>query len=226
MRWNQQLFRHASAMLIVAGNLAAEPLSAPDPLIFTVRIVNWAGAPSADIERAAEIAERAFQRAGFRSRWIDCTPDRLGFFETRECQTRGSTTDFRLSIRLDAPPNTRPGVLGIATYPEQGFPDTAWVILSRAQTLAVTTSTPLEIVLGYIFAHEVGHLLLEHDSHSRKGIMRARWSQKDFVRASRGALTFSASQTKRMISRIRERTEAGQSDSPYLLLSQRTDSAK
>ena len=52
------------------------------------------------------------------------------------------------------------------------------------------------LVLGLVIAHEIGHLLLPYNSHSRSGIMRARWDRQDLRRAAFGDLVFTAQQAK------------------------------
>ncbi len=51
------------------------------------------------------------------------------------------------------------------------------------------------LVLGLTIAHEIGHLLLPHNSHSRNGIMRARWDRQD-LRFAAADLVFTAQQAK------------------------------
>ena len=51
------------------------------------------------------------------------------------------------------------------------------------------------LLLGLAIAHEVGHLLLPHNSHSHRGIMRARWDRRDLEFAA-ADLVFTAQQAK------------------------------
>jgi hypothetical protein len=53
-------------------------------------------------------------------------------------------------------------------------------------------------LLGHAIAHEIGHLLLNSSTHSSAGLMRARWSSKELIRASQGDLLFNASQAETM----------------------------
>ena len=47
-------------------------------------------------------------------------------------------------------------------------------------------------------AHELGHLLLGSNSHSRAGIMRAHWQGEELHRLSRGNLWFTSEQANHM----------------------------
>jgi hypothetical protein len=62
--------------------------------------------------------------------------------------------------------------------------------------------TPTAIILGHAMAHELGHLLLGMNSHSRDGLMRAQWNRGDLAEAVRGNLLFSAQESTRMRSRF------------------------
>ena len=45
-------------------------------------------------------------------------------------------------------------------------------------------------------AHELGHLLLPYNAHSRTGIMTATFDEQQAIRASKGALAFSADEAR------------------------------
>ena len=59
-------------------------------------------------------------------------------------------------------------------------------------------------ILGYVLAHEIGHVLQGVARHSDVGVMRARWLDNDFKQMSLGALTF----TNEDIQLIRHRFES------------------
>jgi hypothetical protein len=51
-------------------------------------------------------------------------------------------------------------------------------------------------ILGNAIAHEIGHLLLNNQSHSASGIMRGDWNLWDLRNASYGYLLFTPQQAK------------------------------
>jgi len=53
-------------------------------------------------------------------------------------------------------------------------------------------------LLGHAMAHEVGHLLLGPNSHSRDGIMRPQWNPDDLRVIARASLRFTPEQTERL----------------------------
>ena len=54
-------------------------------------------------------------------------------------------------------------------------------------------------------AHEVGHLLLGHNSHSVGGIMHVPWDQDELVTALRGRLLFHPAQVKQIQANVARR---------------------
>ena len=57
-------------------------------------------------------------------------------------------------------------------------------------------------------AHELGHLLLGANAHSKWGLMRARWTREDLVAADRGELSFSNSERIRIHNALIARYQA------------------
>ncbi|MGA7412833.1 MAG: hypothetical protein WBW33_20325, partial [Bryobacteraceae bacterium] len=60
-------------------------------------------------------------------------------------------------------------------------------------------------ILGHGVAHEIGHLLLASDAHSRVGIMKESYSRDDILTMGQGRLLFSAVES----SKLRERLLSG-----------------
>jgi hypothetical protein len=53
-------------------------------------------------------------------------------------------------------------------------------------------------LLGAAIAHELGHLLLGKDSHAAAGLMRLVWTAGELAAASKGRLTFTEEQGRRL----------------------------
>ncbi len=71
------------------------------------------------------------------------------------------------------------------------FTSDAWVFFDLLRKAASEFQLNTSLVLGNIIAHELGHLLLGANAHSKWGLMRARWTREDLVAADRGELSFS-----------------------------------
>jgi len=55
------------------------------------------------------------------------------------------------------------------------------VYLDRVQRLLNRRPGLSNVLLAYIFAHELAHLMLGCDYHSDSGILKAQWSNADFA---------------------------------------------
>jgi hypothetical protein len=67
-----------------------------------------------------------------------------------------------------------------------------YAFYSRIETYARQHDKPVSQVLGHVMAHELGHLLLPHGSHTKSGIMVAEWDRHQAEQIGRGWLSFSA----------------------------------
>ena len=63
----------------------------------------------------------------------------------------------------------------------------------------------LPIILGTVVAHEIGHLLLDSNSHSATGIMQPQWGPESIRQAMIGNLVFTHEQAKLIQSEAQKR---------------------
>lgn len=71
------------------------------------------------------------------------------------------------------------------TAPSEGR--TVWILLSRLHQLPEANR---EQVIGYLMAHEMGHLLQGVARHSARGIMKASWTAHDLYLMAKETLNF------------------------------------
>ena len=85
--------------------------------------------------------------------------------------------------------------LGIA-MPHFGSGDHAGVFLSRVRQKAAQNVGIIDVpeLLGYVMAHEIGHLLLHSNVHSSEGLMRAQFRRADLKKAAQRQLKFTPEQ--------------------------------
>ena len=88
-------------------------------------------------------------------------------------------------------------VMGVA--PTGGY--MAYAFYDRITAFALRRELYLSTVLGYVIAHEVGHLLLR-EGHVDYGIMRSSWSASDLIQAQRGRLGFTSMQGHRIRAQV------------------------
>ena len=98
------------------------------------------------------------------------------------------------------PKPARNGALGFALIPagRQRRGRYATVYAVGVAGLASRFKTPNAVLLGCTIAHELGHLLLGKNSHTKRGIMRASWTAWEVERIAAGDLGFTAEQRKRI----------------------------
>ena len=221
----QSLRKHfvASFAFFVVGQ-AALPLAAstgagaaPDAngtVPVTVRIENYSGTSARLIKSAQLHAAKIFRGAGVELRWVDCRAGSSGRVENPACLRPNGPTDLSMLIvprsqTMNFPVN--PGVVGIAQLPPAGgFGFMAYVFYQRVEELC-GHEFPKAPVLGHMIAHELGHLLLGSNTHSRSGIMHVPWRSWELQRACEFGMRFSKQQSDRIRANVLRRLELLQS---------------
>ena len=84
------------------------------------------------------------------------------------------------------------------------FPNIVWTVAHRASI----DPSPL---LGLAIAHEIGHLLLNTNSHAKTGLMRAGWSRNEMRRHVDSDWRFLVSEAATMREAIQGRGSASRS---------------
>jgi hypothetical protein len=78
----------------------------------------------------------------------------------------------------------------------------ASVFLDRVTDEAAETNVPMVTVLAYTAAHEIGHLLLGDETHTPRGLMKAKWDRNDFQAMCQGRLHFNEDQSRELANRF------------------------
>ena len=158
----------------VAGNAdAAEP---GRPWTIDLRLKSEAPVPAHLLEQSRADVARIFADAGLAVRWTEIAP--------------------RFTVRIVA------RVLGFdrAASPAMGAVvrtadgSTVQVFFKQVQDFARAYDVDLGMMLAYVIAHEIGHLLLPGTAHSSTGLMQAEWGKAAVRDAARGSLTFTEAQ--------------------------------
>ncbi len=114
----------------------------------------------------------------------------------QDCQTVDAT-HLVLKIlphALNAKVRDRSDVLGAAIVDESGSSYYAYVFYERVQGLAKERRLG-SALLANVIVHELGHLLLESNSHAVSGIMSGHWSGEELRKISEGNMFFHASES-------------------------------
>jgi hypothetical protein len=138
----------------------------------TVLVFDSAGVAADTLQAAADTAAHLFSRQAVDIRWVVC---RSGPAHRAECGKPDGTA--RLLVRVlphaDRYP-VSPAVFGVALQTDSSeAAKHAVVFYDRLTEAAQKARCLVSNVLGYVLAHEVGHLLLGAGKHSASGIMAA-----------------------------------------------------
>ena len=170
----------AAVVVAMTAVLTAESSLEAQGLSLTVRLRNDAKAPDYIVRGAKRVVSQIYERAGVNLIWVE----------------GGAKINIILPVRdegwkLHQPPNA----MGFAPGTENQRCTVAYVLMHRVEEVSAGYHAEIGEVLGAAIAHELGHLLLPHNSHSQTGLMRPEWNQRDFRSGQRGDLVFTADQT-------------------------------
>jgi hypothetical protein len=188
----------------------------------TVRIHDYVHLPGASLARASGVVSRLYGKIGVRVDWLGAVQPgggrRRPAAEGQSPYVPAQLTINILTPKMAARARVEEGVLGYAAVAhEGGMGRIAYVIYDRVR--AVATSGPVNDVdlLGFVMAHEAGHLLLGPGSGSESGIMKCHWDRRHMQRLDALAMGFSELQAVRIRDTIKNDSPAlmaGQSPAP------------
>jgi len=170
-----------------------------DTIRLSVSVFNDAEVRPFVLATAQRRAEIVLAEAGVEVIWLDCgTP---GHWATGTgCSALAYPTHLSVRLAKDGTHRAK-DAFGESFLDDRGEGNYASVYmapLASSKALGVVDEGNL---LGYVIAHELGHLLLGENSHSPEGVMRAVWQFEDLWQAAMGRLLFTATQAERMRAR-------------------------
>ena len=173
-----------------------------------IQIHDYTSVPCSVLSSASESVTATYEKVGVRIEWIGVVRQgkRAGASARR---TDGSSQDqiapvtiIILTPKMAARGGIPEEVLGLAAVAPEGTGRIAYVIYDRVRNVALQAAIKDDELLGYVMAHEIGHLLLPADSHDTKGLMRAEWAVRELTGVDLLKLEFSpvqASQIRRSV---------------------------
>jgi hypothetical protein len=162
-----------------------------------VCVYKEAGVSDAILEKAEEQTARLFRRSLLPLVLQTCSnhPSRT--------QGRGAISEAVFYIHVvPKAASLSDDAFGVAFLGSDGtgrYADVFFDSVRRLQADQKTASTAE--ILGYVMAHEIGHLLLGFHAHSSTGIMEARWSGPELQSIAMGRLAFTPEQCRRLLRR-------------------------
>jgi hypothetical protein len=169
-------------------------------LVLVFRIVNSAQVSEEVLNQAQQHAEKIYWKSGIRIEWLIGNEISETLVSNRRLTLRIHLVNDDVARRLRRPDHET----GFAISNDGQGARCAYVFVERtehqAEMVARLKSLNKEradaLVLGYVIAHEAGHLMLAHDSHTITGIMRARMDMTSVELALQGRLLFQPEQSK------------------------------
>lgn len=158
------------------------------------------------VTHAEKSATRVFDKAGVTAQWLNC-PARDGEFVDASCDAPPAPTDLVLHI-VPGSQRSSDTVFGVAfvTGSAGAYAD---IFFDRVQRVHdQDRNVSIAALLGSVFAHEIGHLLLGEHSHSRDGLMVGQWHLDQFNKIGKGNLFFISSDAHRLRARAAELSTA------------------
>jgi len=206
-----------------AAKAKPAPELSPD-LNLTIRLYDYASLDADTLENAQTEFNQIFGKSGISVSWLGCATTMEETKSNRACASRMGPTDMVLRI---LPPEMHPDTssetttFGVALVgPDVKLPRTASVLLKNVERLGEGRSQRMDYsvvhrsfsdqvflgkLLGYVMAHEVGHLLLNSGKHAGAGIMRGDWDVNVTARALTRQLHFNSRELKRIRTELRRR---------------------
>ena len=201
------LFASAAERITSAAQLPAQD-GRPQVI---VSVHNYVQVDPIDLQKAEQRAADILRKAGVETVWLVCSAGE-GTHGVPECYTPFTPLDLSLNLVTAAKAKHFPIVKGSYGFAvgsaNNEFTSNAWVFYDLLQKSASELQLNTALVLGNIIAHELGHLLLGANAHSKWGLMRARWLREDLVAADRGELSFSTLERDRIHNAVIARYQA------------------
>jgi hypothetical protein len=179
--------------LLVLGELAdTKQLSVADNPVLMVAVYDDVQLRPDVLSQAQEEATRIFLKAGVTALWIPCKPQ-AGPIPDSRCQNPAAPRQLALRIVPRAWKGSD-SIFGVAFLSEKGTGAYGDVFYDSVEKLHQDWNVSLPRVLGHVMAHELGHLVLGSNAHSRNGIMRPSWHRDELRLVNMGNLLFSFEQ--------------------------------
>ncbi|HJZ63415.1 MAG TPA: hypothetical protein VKD70_03790 [Candidatus Acidoferrum sp.] len=154
------------------------------------------------LAQAQARASQVFAQSGIELDWLVCPPRDPQDFSPSTSPCSALSWPDHLSVRIIP----RGRTIAAEIFGQAFVDDSGHGVYSNVyyQNLLLSRDHPGVSdadMLGYVIAHELGHLLLGSNSHSASGLMQATWTPHT-LSAPRASLFFTSAQTSLLRSRL------------------------
>src|SRR5215831_20337679 len=182
--------------------IAAKGVQHKQPVRVRIILCDNTGVESGTLRTARNVASRVIMSATVEIDWIDvgsCDSSDPSF----EPSKWPADSYYLIAILPDVLPNSATtDVMGFAPVTTGRYPP-AYIFYNRVRSFSDLVQGGIAIVLGHVIAHEMGHLLLPANAHSKSGIMRPSWDFPQWKEAAAGRLVFTESQVREIRKQFR-----------------------
>jgi hypothetical protein len=149
---------------------------------------------------AEQNAGRIFHQAGVELEWVNCA-GQAGSLSQAQCLD--NMMSLGLVVRIIPRARTLgDDIFGVSFLDHDAGTYADLFFEPVEQLYEQNRGISLAPILGDVLAHELGHLLLGSNAHSRDGIMQPHWTREQLHRVATGQMRFSKEQSARMRTRI------------------------
>lgn len=191
-------------VIAVASGTTGWAEGTPSSEIVTLRVYDYVQAKDAALKQAETEAGAILATGGISARWVDCPTSHAVLKDFPDCQSALKVTDYVVTIlpaAMDARLRHSEDALGSANESEEGF-GRAQIFYDKIHMMAGGNTAPFSALLGRVMAHEIGHLLLGDNAHSRRGIMQAAWADRQLAMRADAEMIFTEKQSHRIETRL------------------------
>jgi hypothetical protein len=166
-----------AALVMGVAVAGASVASAQESLTVTLHVTDYTNLSRQDLATAEAYAAAIYRASGIETVWTDAP---WGSGNARSPHLRVAILLREMAENKSKGSGLGETAMGIGGDGE-GANDgsVAYIFYDRIVRAAMKNLTAFERGLGYVLAHEVGHLLLGAHSHSRTGLMSADWDPSD-----------------------------------------------
>lgn len=183
---------------LILGSLIMNPVDGRGQL--ALMVCDKTQASSAALESAQQTTEQIFRNSRIGVQWTNLPP--------ATCTQPPMAAGITIVIAPESPKGwTSADAMGFAPGGTGDRPR-AYIFMNLVNTfmnkfqIPVDRENALGTILGYAIAHEVGHVLLPGEPHTKTGIMSTDWSFAQWENALAGTLWFAPQHQEIMIKRL------------------------
>jgi hypothetical protein len=187
-------------ILLIGATAGAQTMAPLDTVAFRIPTVTLRVAGEGVVDgRSLTLARRELAeilgQAGLGVLWLTCMPGVADWRSANPCQRDREPAEFWVRIVVHKPAAPAE-VLAFAEIDDDLGMRSAGVYYPAIVEAAARYGIPAGTLLGAVFAHEVGHLVLGAKAHSHHGLMSPNWRREQFERLSTAGLSFSEKETR------------------------------